>query len=657
MSNLDQLSVNALRFLALDTVQKANSGHPGAPLGCAPVTYLLYNKLMKHDAGDAKWTDRDRFILSNGHASSLLYSILHLSGYNVKMSDLESFRQWHSITPGHPEYGETEGVEVTTGPLGQGFAMAVGEAVAEKHLAAVYNKPGFEVVDHHTYVLCGDGDLMEGISHETASLAGTLKLGKLIVFYDDNLISLDGPTSLSYTEDVAKRFEAYGWQTLRVEDGNDLAALEGAVAAAKAEKENPTLVLMRTIIGYGSPKAGTKAAHGEPLGVEAVAATKKTLGWPEDKFFYVPDEVKANFDTGRANGKKAHDAWKALFAGYKAAHPAEAAEFERVFAAKLPAGWEAKLPAFPADKPIATRVAGGQVMAALSTTLPEIFGGAADLTSSTMTIFKDSANFHVDAKGKNVYFGVREFGMCAMVNGMAAHGGLIPYGSTFFVFSDYARSALRMAALMQVHSLFVFTHDSIGLGEDGPTHQPVEQLMSLRVIPGMTDFRPADANETAVCWQLALERKSPSFMALSRQVLPIQDPAKTKGALKGAYTLEGGAGAQVILLATGSEVSLAQDAAKELAKQGIKANVVSMPSWKVFDEQPEAYKESVLPKGVPTVSIEAGATMGWWKYVGAKGEVIGLDRFGASAPGKTAFDKLGFNVANVVEHAKKAMAK
>jgi len=657
MSNLDQLSVNALRFLALDTVQKANSGHPGAPLGCAPVTYLLYNKLMKHDAGDAKWTDRDRFILSNGHASSLLYSILHLSGYNVKMSDLESFRQWHSITPGHPEYGETEGVEVTTGPLGQGFAMAVGEAVAEKHLAAVYNKPGFEVVDHHTYVLCGDGDLMEGISHETASLAGTLKLGKLIVFYDDNLISLDGPTSLSYTEDVAKRFEAYGWQTLRVEDGNDLAALEGAVAAAKAEKEKPTLVLMRTIIGYGSPKAGTKAAHGEPLGVEAVAATKKTLGWPEDKFFYVPDEVKANFDTGRANGKKAHDAWKALFAGYKAAHPAEAAEFERVFAAKLPAGWEAKLPAFPADKPIATRVAGGQVMAALSTTLPEIFGGAADLTSSTMTIFKDSANFHVDAKGKNVYFGVREFGMCAMVNGMAAHGGLIPYGSTFFVFSDYARSALRMAALMQVHSLFVFTHDSIGLGEDGPTHQPVEQLMSLRVIPGMTDFRPADANETAVCWQLALERKSPSFMALSRQVLPIQDPAKTKGALKGAYTLEGGAGAQVILLATGSEVSLAQDAAKELAKQGIKANVVSMPSWKVFDEQPEAYKESVLPKGVPTVSIEAGATMGWWKYVGAKGEVIGLDRFGASAPGKTAFDKLGFNVANVVEHAKKAMAK
>jgi transketolase len=456
---------------------------------------------------------------------------------------------------------------------------------------------------------------------------------------------------------VAKRFDAYGWQTLWVEDGNDLAALEGAVNVAKAVKDKPTLVLMRTVIGYGSPKAGTKAVHGEPLGAEAVAATKKNLGWPEDKFFYVPDEVKAHYGAAKANGKKAHDAWTALFAGYKAAHPAEAAQFERVFAGKLPAGWEAKLPTFATDKPIATRVAGGQVMAALASTLPEIFGGAADLTSSTMTIFKDSAKFQEDAAGRNVYFGVREFGMCAMVNGMAAHGGLIPYGSTFFVFSDYARSALRMAALMQVQSLFVFTHDSIGLGEDGPTHQPVEQLMSLRVIPGMTDFRPADATETAVCWQLALTRKGPSFMALSRQVLPILDAAKTKGALKGAYTLQGGAGAQVVLLATGSEVALALEGAAELAKQGIKANVVSMPSWKVFDEQDEAYKQSVLPKGTAVVAIEAGATLGWWKYVGAKGEVIGLDRFGASAPGKTAMDKLGFNVANVVEKAKKAIAK
>jgi transketolase len=658
MSNIEQLSVNALRFLAVDAVQKANSGHPGAPLGCAPVTYLLYNKLMKHDPADAKWIDRDRFVLSNGHASALLYSVLHLSGYNVKISDLESFRQWHSITPGHPEYGETEGVEVTTGPLGQGFAMAVGIATAEKHLGAVYNRQGFDIVDHHTYVLCGDGDLMEGISHETASLAGTLGLGKLIVFYDDNLISLDGPTELSYTEDVAKRFEAYGWQTLWVEDGNDLARLEKVVAEAKAETKKPTLVLMRTVIGYGSPKAGTKGAHGEPLGVEAVASTKKTLGWPEDKFFYVPDEVQKHYDTETVKGKKAHDAWKEHFAKYKTAYPEVAAEFERTITKKLPAGWESKLPSFPADKPIATRVAGGQTMAALSTVLPEIFGGAADLTSSTMTIFKDSANFHVDPKGKNVYFGVREFGMCAMVNGMAAHGGLIPYGSTFFVFSDYARPALRMAALMSTHSLFVFTHDSIGLGEDGPTHQPVEHLMALRAIPQFTDFRPADANETAAVWQLAIERPSACFMALSRQVLPVLDPVKTRAGVKfGAYILEEGSKTpDVIIAATGSEVSLVLSALPDLKAAGITARVVSMPSWKIFEEQSESYKESIFPRATPKLAVEAGASLGWWKYVGRSGSVIGLDRFGASAPGKVALDKLGFNAANIVEHAKTIIA-
>ena len=658
MSTLDQLSVNALRFLAVDAVQKANSGHPGAPLGCAPITYLLYQKLMKHDPADAKWIDRDRFVLSNGHASALLYSALHLSGYKVKLSDLESFRQWHSITPGHPEYGETDGVEVTTGPLGQGFAMAVGMATAEKHLGAVYNRQGFDIVDHYTYVLCGDGDLMEGISHETASLAGTLGLGKLIVFYDDNLISLDGPTELSYTEDVAKRFEAYGWQTIWVEDGNDLARLEKVVAEAKAETHKPTLVLMRTVIGYGSPKAGTKGAHGEPLGVEAVAITKKTLGWPEDKFFYVPDEVQKNYDAAKTNGKKSHDAWKAHFAKYSTAYPEVAAEFERIVAKKLPAGWEAKLPVFPADKPIATRVAGGSVMAALSTTLPEIFGGAADLTSSTMTIFKDSANFHVDAKGKNVYFGVREFGMCAMVNGMAAHGGLIPYGSTFFVFSDYARSALRMAALMGCHSLFIFTHDSIGLGEDGPTHQPVEQLMSLRAIPHFTDFRPEDATETAACWQLCIERPSPAFMALSRQALPILDAAKTKAGVKmGAYILEeGSATPDVIIVATGSEVALVLKSLPEIKAAGITARVVSMPSWKLFEEQSEEYKESIFPLETPKLAVEAGATLGWWKYVGRRGSVIGLDRFGASAPGPIAMDKLGFNASNIIEHAKKTIA-
>jgi transketolase len=657
MSTLDQLSVNALRFLAVDAVQKANSGHPGAPLGCAPITYLLYNKLMKHDPSDAKWTDRDRFILSNGHASALLYSVLHLSGYNVKMSDLESFRQWGSITPGHPEYGETDGVEVTTGPLGQGFGMAVGIAVAEKHLAATYNRQGFDIVDHYTYVLCGDGDLMEGISHETASLAGTLGLGKLIVFYDDNLISLDGPTELSYTEDVAKRFQAYGWQTLWVEDGNDLERMEKVVTEAKAETGKPTLVLMRTVIGYGSPKAGTKGAHGEPLGAEAVASTKKTLGWPEDKSFYVPDEVQKHYGEAKEKGKKAHDAWKAHFAKYATAYPEVAAEFERVISAKLPANWAEKIPVFGPEKAVATRTAGGNVMLAIQNVLPELFGGAADLTSSTKTLFK-SESFHVDPKGRNVFFGVREFGMCAMVNGMAAHGGLIPFGSTFFVFSDYARPALRMAALMSVHSLFVFTHDSIGLGEDGPTHQPVEHLMALRAIPQLTDFRPADANETAACWQLAVERKSASFMALSRQDLPVLDAAKTKAGVKhGAYILEeGGAKADVILVATGSEVDLALKSAAELKSQGVTARVVSMPSWKLFDEQDASYKATVFPAGVPAVSIEAGASLGWWKYVGSAGAVIGLDRFGASAPGKIAMEKLGFSVANVVEHAKKVIA-
>ncbi len=506
-NELDQLSINALRFLAVDGVQKANSGHPGAPLGCAPIAYLLYQKLMKHDPADPKWTDRDRFILSNGHASMLLYGSLHLSGYDLPMSQLESFRQWGSHTPGHPEYGETPGVEVTTGPLGQGFGMAVGIAIAEKHLAAVYNRDMYQVVDHHTYVLCGDGDLMEGISHEAASLAGTLGLGKLIVLYDDNLISLDGPTELSYTEDVTKRFEAYHWQVLSVADGNDLRAIEDAIQQGKAETTKPTLIRVRTVIGYGSPKAGTKAVHGEALGADAVKATKKNLGWPEDKFFYVPEEAGKNWLKAKERGKKAHAEWDAHFEEYKRAYPEPAAEFERVIKREMTKDWEKQIPKFPTDKPVATRNAGQKVMDAIEKVVPELFGGAADLTSSTKTIFKDSPSFHVDPTGRNVFFGVREFGMMAMVNGMAAHGGIIPFGSTFFVFSDYCRPALRMGCLMSVHSLYIFTHDSVGLGEDGPTHQPIEQLMSLRAIPQMTDFRPADANETAVCWKLALERK------------------------------------------------------------------------------------------------------------------------------------------------------
>ena len=654
---LDQLSINALRFLAVDAVQKANSGHPGAPLGCAPIAYLLYHKVMKHDPSDPKWIDRDRFILSNGHASALLYGSLHLSGYDLPMSQLEQFRQWGSHTPGHPEYGDTPGVEVTTGPLGQGFGMAVGIATAEKHLAAVYNRDEFKIVDHHTYVLCGDGDLMEGISHETASLAGTLGLGKLIVFYDDNLISLDGPTELSFTEDVSKRFEAYHWHVHYVADGNDLVALEKAIAAAKAETTKPSLIRVRTVIGYGSPKAGTNKAHGEALGAEAVKATKKNLGWPEDKSFYVPEDAGANWATAKARGKKAHEAWTAKFKEYEKTYPEPAAEFDRVISAKLANGWEKKIPTFPTDKPVATRNAGQVVMQAIENVVPELFGGAADLTTSTKTIFKDSPSFHVDPVGRNVFFGVREFGMMAMVNGMAAHGGLIPFGSTFFVFSDYCRPALRLAALMSVHSLFVFTHDSVGLGEDGPTHQPIEQMMSLRMIPQMTDFRPADANETAACWQLALERKSPSFMALSRQDLPVLDAKIAQaGARKGAYELSSN-GKDIILIATGSEVSVIVKAAEELKAAGINATVVSMPSFKIYDEQTDSYKTGLLPESTPKIAIEAGATLGWYKYIGHNGAVIGLDRFGASAPGAIALDKLGINVANVVEHAKKLLKK
>ena len=550
---------------------------------------------MKHDPADPKWIDRDRFVLSNGHASALLYGSLHLSGYDLPMSQLEQFRQWGSHTPGHPEYGEAPGVEVTTGPLGQGFGMAVGIATAEKHLAAVYNRDAHKIVDHHTYVLCGDGDLMEGISHETASLAGTLNLGKLIVLYDDNLISLDGPTELSYTEDVTQRFEAYHWHVQMVHDGNDLVALEAAILAAKAETTRPSLIRVRTVIGYGSPKAGTSKVHGEALGADAVKATKKNLGWPEDKSFYVPEEARANWDTVKPRGKKAHEAWNADFAEYKNAYPEPAAEFDRVVSGKARrmAG-RRRFPSFPTDKPVATRNAGQVVMNAIAGVVPELFGGAADLTASTKTIFKDSPSFHVDPKGRNVFFGVREFGMCAMVNGMAAHGGLIPFGSTFFVFSDYARPAIRLAALMSVHSLFVFTHDSVGLGEDGPTHQPVEHLMALRVIPQLTDFRPADANETAACWQLALERKSASFMALSRQDLPVLDAEKYKiheGVKKGAYALDA-SGKDIILIATGSEVSVILKAAEELKAAGINASVVSMPSFKIFDEQEESYKAS-----------------------------------------------------------------
>jgi transketolase len=656
---VDQISINALRFLACDAVEKAKSGHPGAPLGCAPIAYLLYTKLMKYNPLEPLWADRDRFVLSNGHASALQYGALHLAGFDLPMSQLEQFRQWGSHTPGHPEYGETPGVEVTTGPLGQGIAQAVGMAIAEKHMAAVFNHDNHTPVDHYTYVICGDGCLMEGISHESCSLAGTLGLGKLILLYDDNSISLDGPTSLSYTEDVTLRFEGYHWQVLVVEDGNDLVAIEEAILAAKAETTKPTIIRVKTVIGYGSPKAGTQKVHGEALGTEALKETKKTLGWPEDKMFYVPAEAQAKWDECKTKGAAEQEAWKAKFAEYSKAYPELAEEYTRTTSGKMKEGWEKSLPVFPSDKPVATRNAGQIVMNAVMKAVPELIGGAADLTSSTKTIFKDSANFHVDPKGRNIFFGVREFGMMAAVNGMAAHGGLIPYGSTFYTFADYCRSAIRMGGLMSTHSLYVFTHDSIGLGEDGPTHQPIEHLMSMRAIPQLTDFRPADANETAACWKLALERKSASFLVLSRQDLPTLDAEKYKtmeGCAKGAYVLET-FGTDVILVATGSEVAMIMKAALELKDAGILATVISMPSFKIFEEQDEAYKMSLFPHGVPKISLEAGATMGWWKYIGRDGIAIGLDRFGASAPAPLVQDKLGISASAVVDAAKKLVKK
>jgi transketolase len=654
--SLEQLSIDTLRLLAVDAVEKAKSGHPGAPLGCSPIAYLLFHKLMKHNPAHAKWPDRDRFVLSNGHASALLYSVLFLTGYDVTLDDLKSFRQWDSRTPGHPERGHTDGVEVTTGPLGQGIGMAVGMAMAEKHLAAVYNRPGFEVVDHHTYALLGDGDLMEGVSHEACALAGTLGLGKLIFLYDDNLISLDGPTSLSYNDDVLKRFEAYHWHVQRVADGNDLAAIEAAIEAAKAETGRPSLIAVRTVIGYGSPKAGTNKVHGEAMGPENVAATKKFFGFPEDQSFVVPEDALANWRQVKARGAELESAWKSLFASYAAANPELAAEFERTQNGVLKADWEKAIPSYAPGKPVATRNAGGEIMNALAGAVPELFGGAADLTSSTRTIFKPGESFHVDPAGRNVFFGVREFGMCAAVNGMAAHGGLIPFGSTFFVFSDYAKPAIRLASLMKVHALFVFTHDSVALGEDGPTHQPIEHLMAHRAIPGLTDFRPADANETVAAWRLALERKGPSIFALTRQNLPVLDPVAHDlyaGVSKGAYVLEDASDPQVVLIGTGSEVWPVLDAAKLLAADGIRARVVSFPSWKIFEEQTAEYKASVLPPGVPRLAVEAGATQGWWKYVGLDGDVIGLDRFGASAPGPKVMAELGFSAENVAARAKK----
>ena len=656
MSQIDQTCVNTLRFLAVDAVEKAKSGHPGLPLGAAPMVYVLWDRFLKHNPSQPRWFDRDRFVLSAGHGSALLYALLHTFGYGLSIEDLQQFRQWESRTPGHPEFGITLGVEATTGPLGQGFAMGVGMAAAEKHLAAVYNKPGLPVVDHFTYALVSDGDLMEGVCAEAASLAATLGLGKLIYLYDDNHISIEGSTDIAFTENVRLRFQAYGWQVLTVPDGNDLNLVEEAIRIAREDKERPSLIAVRTQIGFGSPKQGSAAAHGEPLGSDAAAATRQTLAWPPEERFYVPEDAAAHFKQAADKGKTAQSQWEQVFAEYRAQYPELAKAFENAMSGVLPNGWSDAVLPFDAGG-MATRESSGKVMNMLASVLPQLVGGSADLAPSTKTLLEGAGDFSATSPaGRNFHFGIREHAMGAMLNGMALHGGLIPYGATFFVFADYMRPAMRLAALMQIHSIFVFTHDSIGVGEDGPTHQPIEQLASLRAIPGLTVIRPAEANETRAAWKIAVERKKPVALVLTRQKLTTfdeNDYAPQAGVPHGAYILKDDKTGQpqIILLATGSEVEICLKASEILHDQGIKVRLVSMPSWELFEEQPEKYRHSILPKGVPVLSVEAGITMGWSKSTGTRGASLGIDHFGASGPGPTVMEKFGFTPQNVATRA------
>ncbi len=658
--HLDQLCINTIRTLAMDAVQKARSGHPGLPMGAAAMAYVLWTRFLKHNPANPAWPDRDRFVLSAGHGSMLLYSLLHLTGYDLPLAELQNFRQWGSKTPGHPEHGLTPGVETTTGPLGQGFANGVGMAIAERFLAARFNRPGHTIVDHYTYAIVSDGDLMEGVAAEAASLAGHLKLGKLIYLYDDNRISIEGSTDLAFTEDRALRFQAYGWHVQQV-DGNDLEAVAKAIRAAQAETERPSLIIARTIIGYGSPhKQGTAEAHGEPLGEDEVRATKEALGWPPEPAFYIPDEALAHFRQALARGQEWEADWQRRFAAYAQAYPDLAAEWQRLMRGELPPDWDADMPTFPPDaKGMATRVASGTVINALAPRLTNLIGGSADLAPSTRTLMKGTGDFAAGHySNRNLRFGVREHAMGAILNGMALHGGVIPFGATFLVFSDYMRPAIRLAAMMELPVIYVFTHDSIGLGEDGPTHQPVEHLAALRAIPNLTVIRPADANETVVAWRVALEHRSgPVALALTRQNVPVFDRtryAPAEGLRRGAYIMAEAEGGKpdLILIATGSEVQLALAAREELAKRGIAARVVNMPSWELFDRQSAEYQESVLPPEVTArLAVEAGVSQGWHRYVGPAGEVISLERFGASAPYQVAMRNLGFSVENVVARA------
>ncbi len=667
-TDLPMLAINTIRTLAIDAIQKANSGHPGLPMGCAPMAYTLWHHHLKHDPRSPQWFDRDRFVLSAGHGSMLLYSLLHLTGYDVSLDDLKSFRQWGSKTPGHPEWQggqhpgaahDTPGVEATTGPLGQGAANAVGMALAEKFLATYFNRPGHQIVDHMTYALVSDGDVMEGVAAEAASLAGHLGLGKLVYLYDANQITLDGPLSLIMSEDVGARYAACGWHVQFVENGDtDLAALDAAIKVARSETDRPSLIVIRTTIGYGSPKkAGTSSAHGSPLGDPEVAATKTQLGWDPAAKFHVPDAARAHLGEAVRQGAAAHASWRERFAAYKTAHPELAKQLEMAIRGELPAGWGDGLPSWAkGGAAIATRVASGKVMAALATKVPWLFGGDADLGGSTKTIVP-GGDFERTGEGRNLRFGVREHAMGAIANGMLYHGGIRPFTATFFVFSDYMRPSVRLAALNKQPSIFVWTHDSVGLGEDGPTHQPIEHLMALRAMPNLSVFRPADANETSVAWKYALERShGPTGLVLSRQDLPVVTAEGAPGADKGAYVLVDGT--DVVLIASGSEVALALAARDELAGQGISARVVSMPCWELFASQPPAYRESVLPPSQHRrISIEAGVTQGWREWIGDRGIAIGIDRYGASAPGEVIFEKLGLTSSAVVAAAKQLVAR
>lgn len=653
----DQLGVNTMRTLSIEAVQKANSGHPGLPMGAAPMAYALWTKHLKVNPTTSRnWVDRDRFVLSAGHGSAMLYSLLHLSGYNVTIDDLKNFRQWDSKTPGHPEVHHTDGVEATTGPLGQGIAMAVGMAMAEAHLAATYNRDSFPIMDHYTYAICGDGDLMEGVSQEASSMAGHMKLGKLIVLYDSNDISLDGPTSKAFTENVGARYEAYGWQHILVKDGNDLDEIEAAIEAAKAETDKPTLIEVKTVIGYGAPKEGTSSVHGAPIGEEGITAAKAVYGW-EYPDFTVPEEVAARFkETMIDEGQKAEAAWNEMFKNYEHAHPELAKQFKEAFANQLPEGWEQELPKYELGTSAASRVTSKETIQAISKVVPSFWGGSADLSASNNTMVAAEKDFEPGQyEGRNIWFGVREFAMAAAMNGIQLHGGSHVYGGTFFVFTDYLRPAIRLAALQKVPVTYVLTHDSVAVGEDGPTHEPIEQLASVRCIPNVHVIRPADGNETVAAWKIAMtSTETPTILVLSRQNLPVLEGTlehASDSVQKGAYVLSPQKGEQPagILIATGSEVNLAVEAQAKLAEEGIDVSVVSMPSFDLFEKQSAEYKESVLPKAVTKrVAIEAAASFGWERYVGTEGKTITIDHFGASAPGGLVLEKFGFTPENVV---------